>query len=58
MAENQSKKRVVVESTLHKELKLIAVENDMDLQDLVAQALELFITKCKSTPNTGDLNAT
>ena len=46
MVENKDKRRVVVEPALHKQLKLLAIELDLDLQDLIHLALELFITKC------------
>ena len=46
MVENANKKRVCVEPALHKQLKLLAIELDLDLQDLIALALELFVTKC------------
>ena len=46
MVENANKKRVCVEPALHKQLKLLAIELEMDLQDLVEAALELFVTKC------------
>lgn len=41
-----NKKRVVIESTIHKALKLIAVEKEVDLQDLIHFALDLFINEC------------
>jgi len=54
MTDEQSRKHVVVDAAIHKKMKLIAVENDIDLQDLIHSALELFINKCETEGTTHD----
>lgn len=56
MVDNKDKKRCVVEPELHKQLKILAIELDMDLQDLIHMALELFVIKCANHEKEENLN--